>query len=544
MTIYAQRFRLWAGSVLVAATCFFGSAAAQPAYRLLGQPDLEGTTLATRCAGVNARFNFSNDGGLQMFGPSGIAIDPRGRIFVTDFGGRRVLTWPNFEALQNCSAADAVIGAGDLSGPEALAIDPRSGMVFVADTLAHVVKGYQRSGAGWTKVVTLGAQGVAGASFNRFNFPRGLAADPGGRLFVADDFNNRILTFDPPFADGESAADSIGAGANGGFSHPKAVAMVGHTLFVADFFNNRVLRFTGPFLTPDQVYRASGSFGGLNHPVDLAVHPDGSLLVTDQGNQRIARFRDAAFARSNAGPTSFADNMGPEPLGVAADRAGRIYIADYQRFRVLIRDEFVRRAPVTAGSTIGARNLLAAFHARVGRRADRVAIGQQLISWLYGPKSNPSAWYGDWLQLEQGDFPLPELMGAETSDLMTYAGFSPNQDALDELIHHGRAGHPVTLVWHPSNPVPGESFAVPTGTANLQNMVNDATTVGANWQVQLNRAAAVLQKFETAGVPVIFGPCTNRTAISSGGATTERPARLCGNGRQPGSPCGATWWLR
>src|SRR5690348_2508509 len=96
---------------LQAALCAFGilaiaslgEAAAAPGYQVLGQPNLARTTLASRCAQANARFNFKNNGGFQMFGPSGIAVDPRGRVFVTDYGGQRVLTWPNFEALQSCS---------------------------------------------------------------------------------------------------------------------------------------------------------------------------------------------------------------------------------------------------------------------------------------------------------------------------------------------------------------------------------------------------------------------------------------------------------
>ena len=31
------------------------------------------------------------------------------------------------------------------------------------------------------------------------------------------------------------------------------------------------------------------------------------------------------------------------------------------------------------------------------RAADRVAIGQQLITYLYGRKTDAKAWYGDWL---------------------------------------------------------------------------------------------------------------------------------------------------
>jgi DNA-binding beta-propeller fold protein YncE len=190
------------GALVLLATA---SDAAAPDYRVLGQPNLASTTLASRCPGANARFNFSDAGGFAMYGPSGIAVDPRGRLYVTDFGGKRVLTWPDFEALASCSPADGVIGAGNLAGPESVAVDPRSGLVFVADTLSHTVKGYRKDGAIWTKTVTLGQQGVPGTGFNRFNFPRGLAVDAGGRLFVADDSNNRILIFDPPFANGASA---------------------------------------------------------------------------------------------------------------------------------------------------------------------------------------------------------------------------------------------------------------------------------------------------------------------------------------------------
>jgi DNA-binding beta-propeller fold protein YncE len=303
-------FLLIVSSLLVAA-----QATAAP-YRVLGQPTLASTTLASRCASANARFSFSTAGGFNMYGPSGIAVDPRGRIYVTDFGGRRVLTWPNANALQTCQMAESVIGANDLSGPEAVAIDFRSrtATVFVADTLNHTVKAYQRTVVGtWVRTVTLGTPGIPGNAMNQFNFPRGLAFDANGRLFVADDFNKRILIFSPPFTNGKVASDSIGAFANGGFSSPKGLAMIGDTLFVADYYNNRVLRFTGPFTTPNQVYTATGVFTGLYHPIDLVVHPDGSLLVTDQGNRRMARYANAVWSESQSVPTGvFAEYMNPE----------------------------------------------------------------------------------------------------------------------------------------------------------------------------------------------------------------------------------------
>ncbi len=215
------------------------------------------------------------------------------------------------------------MGAGDLAGPEAVAVDTSTGIVFVADTLSHRVIGYKPSGSGWAKFVTLGVNGADGDDFNHFHFPRGLAFDPGGRLFVADDYNNRVLIFDAPFTNGESAADSVYAGDNGGFSGPKAVAMIGHTLFVADYDNGRVVRFTGPFQTPDKSYKASGTFTGVGSPVDLAVGPDGSLLVTDQASQKVAVYADAAFRTSTGKPSGSITFDARDRPGTARRRRGR-----------------------------------------------------------------------------------------------------------------------------------------------------------------------------------------------------------------------------
>jgi len=165
----------------------------------------------------------------------------------------------------------------------------------------------------------------------------------------------------------------------------------------------------------------------------------------------------------------------------------------------------VRTTPITPGASPQVRALLAQFYSRVTRSVDRVAIGQQLLSYEYTARSDPNGWYGAWLKLQQRHLPLPEIMAAETSDLESYPGFYPNQAALNELIRHGRAGHIVSLVWHPDPPV-GNDFSTPLSTTVLQQAINDATPAGRRWQIQLDRAAAVLRKFQAAGVPVLFRP--------------------------------------
>jgi mannan endo-1,4-beta-mannosidase len=186
--------------------------------------------------------------------------------------------------------------------------------------------------------------------------------------------------------------------------------------------------------------------------------------------------------------------------------------------------------PVSKNASAATRALLADLYARSTRKTDRVLIGQQLITWQYGAKTDPNAWYGDWMQYRQQGLPLPEIMGGELSDLMRYGDFYPNVPALNELIRHGRTGHVVTLVWHPQNPVAGGDFGTPISTAELRRMVDDSTGTGKRWQVQLARAAAVLKRFADAGVPVMLRPLHEQNGTffwwghdgSTGAALTER----------------------
>ena len=91
-------------------------------YTVLGQPTTGDTTTGSRCGSSNANFNYNPNS--DDAGPAGIAIDPRGRFYVTDYAGHRVLSWPDSDGLVPCLGADAVIDAAGLIGPEAVAFPP------------------------------------------------------------------------------------------------------------------------------------------------------------------------------------------------------------------------------------------------------------------------------------------------------------------------------------------------------------------------------------------------------------------------------------
>ena len=84
-----------------------------------------------------------------------------------------------------------------------------------------------------------------------------LAFDRSGNLWVADLGNNRILQYKPPFITGEDASLVLGqanftsggsATSNSGLSGPAYIAFdANDNLWVTDSFNNRVLEFEPPF---------------------------------------------------------------------------------------------------------------------------------------------------------------------------------------------------------------------------------------------------------------------------------------------------------
>ena len=119
-----------------------------------------------------------------------------------------------------------------------------------------------------------------------------LASDDAGEtLLVADSCNHRIQRFS---LDGEFIETWGRQGRGPGeLSYPHGVAVErrsGGDIFVAEWQNNRVQRF-------DARGRPLGTWGSAGHgsgelatPWDVALGPDGRLLVADFGNNRVQIF--------------------------------------------------------------------------------------------------------------------------------------------------------------------------------------------------------------------------------------------------------------
>lgn len=391
-----------------------------------GIPD----TTADRVLGqVNFTANTAGLSASTFNGPSGLALAPDNRLFVVDYSQHRVLSWPDATAFQTGEAADLVLGQPDfesmagatsasaLNAPESVIVDA-DGNVWVADSYnMRIVRFSPPFQNGMNADLVLGQANFSGNQVNRGQstpsnnglwFPRGLAFDQQGRLYVADMYNHRVLRFDPPFVNGKGAAlvigqanftsgtanrDGLGAKATGLWS-PAAVAIDGNgNLYVADRDNNRVLRFDAPltngkaatavFGQPDftsesaliencvdNPYNETATpviqADTLSEPLDLAFNVVGDLLVSDICFHRILLYQDplgsdttadviygqadATSGDRNAGNSQPTANTLANPLGLAVDSNATMYVADFENHRVLAYDLAVEPTPTAITS--------------------------------------------------------------------------------------------------------------------------------------------------------------------------------------------------
>ena len=194
--------------------------------------------------------------------------------------------------------------------------------------------------------------GFRGEEPGQFQWPISIALDKDINVYVADEYLHRITIFNK---DGEylSHWGTHGSG-DGELDRPSGLAIRDDTMFVVDSRNHRVQK-----LTLDGKYLGQfGSFGDgpdqLNTPWGIGLDKESNVFVADWRNDRIQSFTAngewlASFGQpGTGGDTSIVREHGgvriaPRPVGefnrptgVAVDKDGDIYVADWLNNRVQV----------------------------------------------------------------------------------------------------------------------------------------------------------------------------------------------------------------
>lgn len=189
------------------------------------------------------------------------------------------------------------------------------------------------------------------------NDPGGVAVDFVGNLYIADICNNRIRKVSNGVINTVAGNGTQGFSGDNGpapgaqLNQPCGVTVdsVGN-LYIADTANDRIRELSnGVIITV--AGNGTPGFGGdngpstgarLNQPFGVALDSAGNLYIADSGNNRVRKVSNGVIATvAGNGTATLSGDNGPatsaqlnQPLGVAVDSAGNLYIAESTNSRI------------------------------------------------------------------------------------------------------------------------------------------------------------------------------------------------------------------
>jgi sugar lactone lactonase YvrE len=338
-------------------------------------PDLPPFGLELLAGDIGGRGNVDGVDAAARFNlPSDVAIDSAGNVYVADSDNHVIRKITAAGVVTTLAGSAGLSGSANGQGAEArfdvpsgIAVDG-AGNVYVADTINYTIRkvtadGFVTTLAGTAR--TAGSANGMGAAA-RFAFPRGVAVDSAGDVYVADSDNHTIrkVTADGIVITLAGTAGMAGSandtGAAARFDRPTDVAVdSAGNVYTAD--SGSTIRKITPGGVVTTLAGTTGMFGSANGtgaaarfhfdaPAGLAVDSVGDVYFADRFNHTIRKITAGGVVTTLAGIAGMigsANGTGDarffSPSGVAVDSAGNVYVAD--------RDNHTIRK-ITAGGVV------------------------------------------------------------------------------------------------------------------------------------------------------------------------------------------------
>lgn len=263
-------------------------------------------------------FGTQGNGELEFHKPTGIALDDKGKIYVTDFYNSRI------QIFDSSGKFDSFIFIDGTGGDRPHGIDIEKNKKYLAI---------------WSndnpRVDIFDENNNKNSSFESGSVGQGpadVAIDKFGKIYVTDFKTGSIQIFD---SSGILLNTII-------LPHAKdmTVNLTGIDLddlgniYVSDYRNGKIIKLDsfGNFLLEFFVPSEMGTF---HKPTNLSIDPNGFIFVTDNSDRLLVfdsfgNFQ-FSFGQSGEAPGNFSD-----PHGIAFDNFGLAYVVEYSNNRVQI----------------------------------------------------------------------------------------------------------------------------------------------------------------------------------------------------------------
>ena len=260
--------------------------------------------------------------------PWGVAINQRGEVIVTDYGGHCVSVFsPSGEKLRTFGTFGS--GQGQFRSPRGVAVDD-DWNILVADGANHRIQNFTPEGQFLT-AVRAGGKGLL-----QLDYPSYIVFNAANKKVYVTNWDNhcvQVLNSDLTFS---SSFGKRGSG-KGQFDCPYGIACDSTgKVYVADNSNHWVQVFTaeGKFLK--MFGRQGAGRGELRMPSGVAIDSNDMVYVSEAWNHRVSVFTSegvfvTSFGSHGEGPGQF-----KAPYGVAVDNSGVVYVCDRTNNRVQV----------------------------------------------------------------------------------------------------------------------------------------------------------------------------------------------------------------
>jgi trimeric autotransporter adhesin len=281
------------------------------------------TGVITTVAG-NGVSGYSGDGGAatgaQLDVPLGTAVDASGNILIVDTGNSSLRKVSSTDGKISTIAGSFSTGYDGDGGPASGArfwnlydvdVDD-TGNIYLADAGNNAIRMIEKSTGTISTIAGLGPDdaGYSGdsgpATLAKLNYPRALAVDDNGNVYVADSFNHVVRKIS------NGVITTIAGNGTSGYSGDGGPAI-----------NSK-----------------------LFYPTGIAVGNDGHVYISDAGNSVIRKI-DASTGNISTiggnGVPGYSGDGGPataakisDPWGITVDSHGNVFIADSQNAAIRV----------------------------------------------------------------------------------------------------------------------------------------------------------------------------------------------------------------
>jgi streptogramin lyase len=289
-----------------------------------------GTTGTTNAIGTAARFN----------NPHGVAIDTSGNLYVADYGSsliRKIITQGYI--------INSVL-------PTGLAFDGTTGIISGTPTVASTTTNYTvsayNSGGSSSATVAITVNSLPPAPVISYptslTYTTGIPVEPLSATNTGGPVPATAYGLTSTLAGSGMAGSANGTGTAASFHNPSGVALdAAGNVYVADETNNVIRKIAPGGITT--TFAGSGTGGNVNgtgtaasfkNPLGVAVDAAGNIYVADASNNLIRKITPAGIVTTFAGSGTAGSANGTgtfaqfnNPHGITVDPVGNIFVADY-----------------------------------------------------------------------------------------------------------------------------------------------------------------------------------------------------------------------